>query len=108
MGVGQSIGWLRHRCHCGHRMRTRQGRTHLLLPTFIASALHGLSSLIIARIVIVHILYTPRRAVHARNDHIAFATLHAVGSGRGDRCMIDSRHYGTDGDRSIIVLHVWC
>lgn len=95
MGVGQGM-WplVSPLVECMHATR---GGTHLLLPTFIASTLDRLSSLIIARVIIVHILYTSWRAVHARNGHIAFATLH-VGSGHGDRCMINPRHYGTYDD----------
>jgi hypothetical protein len=78
----------------------------LLLATFIAGALDGLSPLIVAR-VIIHILYTSRRAVHARDGHIAFATLY-VRSRHGDRCMINPRHYGLCGDWRIIVLRGRC
>lgn len=71
--------------------------SHLLLSTFIAGALHWLPLLLLARIVIIHILNTPRGAVYPRHSEVAFATLHAVGSGHGDRRMIDTRHHGIGG-----------
>lgn len=85
-------------CWRGHGRviaRNATGCTYLLLPTFIASALHWLSPLVITRIVVIHVLNTPRGAVDPRNGDIAFATLQAIGIGHGDRRMIDPGHYGT-------------
>ena len=72
------------------------GATHLLLPTLIARTLHRLSPLVIASIVILRVIDAPRGAVDPRNGDIPLATLEAIG-GHGERRMIDSRHYGTDG-----------
>lgn len=79
-----------------HRIIEWNDATHLLLPTLIARTLHRLSPLVIASIVILRVIDAPRGAVDPRNGDIPLATLEAIG-GHGERRMIDSRHYGTDG-----------
>lgn len=80
----------------------RDSGTHLLLSAFITGTLYRLSSFIVARIDILHVVNTPRGAIDPRHGNIPFATLQAIRRGHRERRMIHTRHYGTYDSRSII------
>lgn len=91
-------------CDQNEKKREKKRQSHLLLPTFVTSPLHRLSSFLVAIFDFFHIIHTAGRAVEPRHAHVTLPRLARAirRDGRRKRRMTETSHHGAGDSRSII------